>query len=226
VITLEESDVLDASAEIFLRNIPSLERLASLGGDDLVRVRRDYWRRVRAHGLDVKGKVFVDKLPLNTIKLPLIAKLFPTAKVIFSLRDPRDVVFSCFRRHFQVNASTCEFLTLPGAARYYDSVMTLGEICRQRLPLPFHSYRHEDLVQDFDGEMRRLCAFAGIDWVDRFRDFAEIARRRNIRSISALQIHRGLYGDGVGQWRRYSAQLAPILSVLQPWVEKFGYDPT
>ena len=226
VITLEESDVLDASAETFLRDIPGLDRLAALCGDDLAQTRRDYWRRVRGHGLDVKGRVFVDKLPLNTIKLPLIAKLFPRAKVIFSLRDPRDVVFSCFRRHFQVNASTGEFLTLQGAARYYDSVMTLGENCRQKLPLSFHCYRHEDLVQDFEGEVRRLCAFVGIDWADRVRDFAEIAQRRNIRSISALQVRRGLYSDGAGQWRRYAMQLEPILFVLQPWVEKFGYEPT
>lgn len=224
VTTLEESDVLDASAETFLRDASGLDRFASLGGNDLAQLRRDYWRRVRGHGLDVEGRVFVDKLPLNTIKLPLIAKLFPRVKVIFALRDPRDVVFSCFRRHFQVNASTCEFLTLEGAARYYDSVMTLSEICRERLPLPFHLYRHEDLVESFEGEVHRLCGFIGIDWVDRFHEFAEIAKRRNIRSISALQVRRGLYSDGSGQWRRYAPQLEPILSVLQPWVEKFGYE--
>jgi hypothetical protein len=169
--------------------------------------------------------VFVDKLPLNTIKLPLIARLFPEAKVIFALRDPRDVVFSCFRRQLPVNASTIELATLEGCARFYDSVMALGEICRERLPLSFLMLRHEDLVRDFDGEMRRLCAFAGIEWTDGFRDFAAISRRRNIRSISAQQVREGLNGRGEGLWRRYAPQLQPVLPVLARWVSAFGYNP-
>jgi tetratricopeptide (TPR) repeat protein len=223
VVTLEESDVLDAPAEKFLRDRPGLDRLAALGADALLQERLDYWTRVGAHGVDVAARIFVDKLPLNTIKLPLIAKLFPNAKVVFAVRDPRDTVFSCFRRHFQVNASTCEFLDLGAAARFYDSVMTLGELCRKRLPLPFHLYRHEDLVKDFQGEMRRLCDFTGIAWTDRFHDYARIARKRDIRSISAAQVRRGLNDDGIGQWRRYAEQIAPIRAILQPWVEKFGY---
>jgi hypothetical protein len=225
VVTLEESDVLDPVADEFLRDLGGLERFASLETGDLAPLRAEYWRRVRDHGVDVDGRVFIDKLPLNTIKLPLIARLFPEAKVLFAVRDPRDVVFSCFRRHFQVNASTYPFLTLEGAARFYDSVMVLGEMCRARLPLRFHRHRHEDLVRDFEGEMRRLCDFAGLGWTERFHDFAKDARARAIRSISAAQVRQGLRADGIGQWRRYAVDLRPILPVLQPWVAHFGYAP-
>ena len=223
VATLEESDALDAAAEMFLRDDAGLDRLAALSGEDLLRARAHYWARVRARGAEFSGKVLVDKLPLNTIKLPLIAKLFPGAKVLLVRRDPRDVVFSCFRRHLPVNASTVQFLTLSGAARLYDCVMTLAEVCRERLSLPFHVLRHEDLVQDFDDEMRRLAAFAGIAWSDRFRDFAQLAQARTIRSISAAQVRQGLNADGAGQWRRYARELEPVLPILQPWTEKFGY---
>jgi tetratricopeptide (TPR) repeat protein len=225
VETLGESDVLDSAAEEFLRDDAGLDRLAALAGDELARARDAYWARAQNHGASVKGKVIIDKLPLNTIKLPLIAKFFPAAKIVFALRDPRDVVFSCFRRHFQVNASTSAFLTLEGAARYYDDVMRLGEAARARLPLAFYLYRHEALVGDFEGELRRLCGFIGLDWTDRFHDFAALARGRTINSISAEQVRRGLYGDGADQWRRYAPQLAPILPLLRHWVEAFGYAP-
>ena len=225
VTTLEESDVLDAPAEKFLCDAAGLARLTSLQGEALATLRREYWNGVRRHGAALRGKVFVDKLPLNTIKLPLIATLFPEAKVIFAIRDPRDVVFSCFRRQLPVNASTIELATLEGCARFYDSVMALGEICRERLPLSFLILRHEDLVRDFEGETRRLCAFAGIDWMDCLRDFAAIARHRNIRSISAEQVRQGLNGGGEGQWRRYASQLKPVLPVLARWVRAFGYNP-
>jgi hypothetical protein len=153
----------------------------------------------------------------------LIAKLFPRARILFALRDPRDVVFSCFRRHFQVNASTFPFLTLDSAAHYYDDVMRLGDLARARLDLPFFLYRHEDLVGDFEGQLHRLCDFIHLEWTDRFYDFADLARRREIHSISAAQVRRGLYRDGADQWRRYAPQLQSILPLLRPWVEKFGY---
>ena len=61
-------------------------------------------------GIDVAGKVFVDKHPLNTLKLPLIARLFPHAKILFACRDPRDVMLSCFRHRFQMSAPIYELL--------------------------------------------------------------------------------------------------------------------
>ena len=56
-------------------------------------------------------------MPLNTVLLPLVAKLFPDAKILFALRDPRDVVLSCFRRRFGMSPQMYDFLTLEGAAR-------------------------------------------------------------------------------------------------------------
>jgi len=224
VVTLEESGALDAIAEEFLCDPPGFDRLAALGGDDLLRAREQYWRNVRAHGIEPEGKVLVDKLPLNTIKLPLIAKLFPRARILFCVRDPRAVVFSCFRRALPVNASTVELLTLEGAAKFYDGVMRLGEVCRSAFPLAFHVQRLEDLVQDFEGQTRRLCAFLDIEWTDGLRDFAHAAQDRNIRSISAPQVRRGLYGEAAGAWKHYARELAPILPLLRPWVESFGYE--
>jgi hypothetical protein len=145
--------------------------------------------------------------------------------VLFALRDPRDVLLSCFRRHFKVNVSTCEFLDLERAAQFYNSVMTLGVLYREKIALPVHLHRHEDLVADFEKEVRAICAFLGLDWSEQFHDFAQRARTRNIASISASQVRRGLSGEGAGQWRRYAGQLAPVMPTLLPWVRTFGYDP-
>ena len=115
VATLEEREVLAEPAQAFLSSPGGMDKLAALGPEELSRLRGDYWRRVRQQGVEPQGKAFIDKLPLNTIKLPVIAKLFPRAKVLFAVRDPRDVVLSCFRQHFQVNAAMFEFLTLEAA---------------------------------------------------------------------------------------------------------------
>ena len=96
-------------------------------------LRAAYWRRVRQSGVDVTGKLFIDKHPLNTLNLPLIARLFPRAKILFMCRDPRDVVLSCYRRRFNMNPAMYQMLTLDGAAQFYDAVMDSSELARPLL---------------------------------------------------------------------------------------------
>ncbi len=222
-VTMEERDLLGDSVQAFLRRPEDLDRLASLAPAEADRFRDLYWDRVRASGAAVRGKVLVDKLPMNTLALPVIVKLFPKAKVLFLKRDPRDVVLSCFRRRFGVNATTVEFLTLNGAAALYDSVMTLMDLYRGVLELDLRDQSYEALVTDFESETRAICRFLGLDWRADMIDFA--SRAAEIATPSAGQLARGLNAEGVGAWRRYQDQMAPVLSTLRPWVARFGYQP-
>ena len=171
------------------------------------------------------GKLFVDKHPLNTLKLPLIAKLFPDAKILFACRDPRDIVLSCFRHRFQMSAPIYELLTLEGAARYYDAVMQFLVQMTSLLPLATCLVRHEDVVMEFAREMKRICAFLGVDWAPGMKDFAARTHDRASLTPSTAQLVRGLSTEGLGQWRRYRNHLFAVLSTLEPWVNRFYYDP-
>ncbi len=222
VEALEERTTLgDVGA--WFKDADALNRLGSLGEADADRLRANYWTRVEAFGADPRGKVFVDKLPLNSLWLPYVAKLFPAAKVLFARRDPRDVVLSCYRRRFVINGATYHFTDLEDLARFYASVMELAEVYRARLGLAWRVHRHEDLVEDFDTEARGVCDFLGLPWTEAMRDFAETAKRRDVRTPSAQQVRRGLYREGMGQWRAYAEGMATALPVLAPWVERFGY---
>jgi Flp pilus assembly protein TadD len=222
IVALEEQDLLADAARDFLADDAGLDRLAAATGDDLDSYRNAYWQKIERLGANIDGKVLVDKFPMNTIKLPLIAKLFPNAKIIFALRDPRDVVQSCYRRHFEVNAVNFEFLSLEGAAGLYASAMRLGAACREKRLLAEHRHRYEDMVADFDTSIAAVCDFIGVEWQDTLREF-HTHDLLPVRSPSAAQVHRPLYNEGVGQWRRYAEQLAPVFPVLEPWVEAFGY---
>jgi len=223
IVALEEKGLLNVPSENFLTSNEGLDGLADLRGTALTMERQRYWERVRSNGVDIKGKVFVDKQPLNTVKLPLISRLFPRAKVLLALRDPRDVVFSCYRRHFALNATMYEFLALEDAATFYASVMRLAELCRQKLPLNIFEHRYEDMIKDFDGRVRAVCDFIGVPFAETMREFDKNAPYVDLRSPSATQVSRPLYSEGMGQWRHYTRELVPILPILAPWVEKLGY---
>ena len=207
----------------FLTQRGGITRLAGVVSDLMEPFRESYWTNARDYITLSAGGVFVDKHPLTTVRLPLIAKEFPTAKIIFMIRDPRDVVLSCFRRGFSINPMTYEFTTLEGTARYYAAVMEAGAAYLDRLPLDTLKIRYESLVADFEGQTKAMCDFLGIEWTARLRDFADTARANAINTPSSTQVGRGLYESGVDQWRNYDFALKPVLPILQPWIEKFGY---
>lgn len=223
IVALEEKPTLRALTAEYFSDDAGLDRLAAMTEAEAEPLRQAYWRSVAEYGVDVAGKVFVDKAPLSTIWQPLISRLFPQARILFAVRDPRDVAVSCFRHAFLVNAMTGAFADLQQTADFYSEVMSLAEIYADKLPLPVLRHRHEDLIEDFEGQVRSICEFVGVPWDPAMLDFVSTARRRDIRTPSADQVRQGLNRSGMAQWRRYQSQLAPVLPTLGPWVERFGY---
>jgi Tfp pilus assembly protein PilF len=224
VAALEEQDTLADTNETLVANDGTMPDLDAIEPALLTKLRAGYWARVSRMAGDVSGRTFVDMNPFNGIKLPVIARLFPEARILLMRRDPRDVVLSCFRINFTPSPGTYAFSDLDEAARHYDALMRLIELCRERLPLAFHEVRYDRLVADFDATVRAMADFIGLEWTDAFRRFDRTAKTRGVRTASATQVRRGLY-DGGGRWRRYAEQMAPVLPILTPWAERFGFAP-
>jgi Flp pilus assembly protein TadD len=223
VRTMEERTCLMDSAAEFFGSDAGLDRLAALSEAELNHWRARYWQRVAESGLTPSKPVFIDKMPLNAVFLPLIAKLFPDARILFALRDPRDVVLSCFRRRFAMNAGMYEFTRLDSACAYYGAVMRLMQVYAEKHLLPIFEARHENLVADFAGQGRRLCDFLGLSYRDEMAAFAVRAQTRNIDTPSSAQVARGLSDAGMAQWRRYARELEPVLPLLAPFVAQYHY---
>jgi len=170
------------------------------------------------------GTLLIDKNPLASLRAPLIYRLFPDARFIFTVRHPCDVVLSCFMQNFMVTESTAGFLDLENAARSYDRTMTFWKKCRGIFPLKVHTVRYEDMVDDLEGEMRPLIDFLGLDWDERLLDHQKTATERGyIRTPSYHQVTEKIYRRASGRWTRYRKHMEGVLPILAPWVEEFGY---
>lgn len=229
VSALEEAPTLAAHQRAFLADDAGCARLAALGDDEAADWRARYWAAVREAGgqMPPAGGVFLDKAPAGTLWLPLVARLFPGARVLFALRDPRDVVLSCLRSAFRMNVMTYAFTSLAGAAGCYDACMAMAEVYRRVLPLTMTEVRHEAFVADPAGELARVAAFIGLDADPaqraRMLDVATTAARRPAQTPSAPQLQAGINARGLGRWRAVAAEMAPVLPVLAPWAARFGY---
>ena len=223
IVCLEEKEYFSGALEDVFKNAEQLAAMGQLSDAEIETVRAGYWRRVRADAQPPAKALVVDKLPLNIVVLPLIRAVFPDAKVIFALRDPRDVVLSCYQQRFGMNVGMAQFLQLQTGAAYYDVVMRLFELCRERLGLAMHQVRYEDVVADLESAARALAAFLGVDYEPAMRDFQATALKREIKTPSARQVIQPLYTRSIGRWRRYAEDMAPVLPTLSAWAERFGY---
>jgi tetratricopeptide (TPR) repeat protein len=223
VVSLEEHELLADGVLAFMREPLNFDALAHADEPKLNALREAYWQRVRSAGIEVAGKVFVDKHPLNSLKLPLIAQLFPRAKILFAVRDPRDVVLSCFRRRFQMNPSMYELLTVSGAATFYAATMQFAYAAKRALHLQWHEVRYERLIANFEQEMRAICDILELEWMDSMGQFAQRVQAREHATPSTAQLSQGLVTSATAQWHHYESQLAPALPALKPWIERLGY---
>ena len=220
VAVLEEERTFQRVEEL----LSGFERLAKLDPAEIAHLRTLYFEDVDRALPDAAGKLVVDKLPLNILRLPLIHRLFPDARIVFAQRHPCDVVLSCFMQNFELNDAMANFLDLGDAAEFYDLVMALWERCRAVFPLAVHNVRYEAVVEDLEPEARALLEFVGLPWDPGVLDHSSTARARSvINTPSYSQVIQPIYRQASGRWERYRAQMAPVLPVLAPWVRRLGY---
>jgi len=198
-----------------------LHRLDQAQCDEL---RAVYWALVRKTVALEPGQRLVDKNPLNMLRLPLVNRLFPNARIIFALRHPCDVVLSCYMQSFGAPAFNLLCSTLERLARGYVNAMQgwlhhAGILEPALMPL-----RHEDLLGDFAGTAQRIGEFIGVADFSPMLAFHEHARQKGyIATPSYAQVTEPVNRKGVDRWRRYRSYFEPILPTLRPILEHWQY---
>jgi len=200
------------------------EQLAEVGPPGVARLRQCYWQAAEQRfGRLPAGHVLLDKTAMNTINAALINVLFPSARVLFAARDPRDVCVSCFMQSFDLTATTMHWLDWETGVRAYAEVMAYWRAMRTRLTLKIEPVRYERLVADLPGTLQPVFARLGLEWSDECVHFQTTRRSQDIRTPSFLQVSQPLYSSSIGRWRRYPAQIARVQALLEPTLADLGY---
>jgi hypothetical protein len=200
------------------------QMLRNLDLDGVLYLRSFYWQRAKAlFGDDLGSRLFLDKTTMNSIDLGLINCLFPDAKLVFLLRDPRDVCLSCFMQTMIPTPSTVQLLTWDGTARFYAQTMDWWATVKPKLSMQFMEFRYEDAVFDFETAFRQVFDFIGLEWNPNVSDFHKNAAGKFIASPSFSQVAQPLYSSSVGRWKHYEDEYQPIVQYLQPFLAAYGY---
>jgi len=151
-----------------------------------------------------------DKMPMNFRFIGLIACLFPQAKIIHCIRDPRDICLSIFKTLFTGN--------LPYAydehevAEYYKLYENLMIHWHKVLPERIYDLRYDDLIHDPQNSIRGLLEYCGLEWHDDCLNFHKT--KRSVTTASAMQVKQPLYKSALAYWKNYEPYLSKDIKSL------------
>ncbi|AHX13035.1 hypothetical protein CH75_07145 [Dyella jiangningensis] len=189
--------------------MPYHDVLATLDRDALRELGERYLAHTRIHR-KTSAPLFIDKMPNNFMHIGLIQLMLPNARIIDARRHPLACCFSGFKQHFARGQSFS--YSLDDLGRYYRDYVALMGHFDAVLPGRIHRVIYERMVEDTEGEVRRLLDYCGLPFESSCLRFFENARP--VRTASSEQVRRPIYREGVDHWQHYAPWLAPLENVL------------
>ncbi len=192
-----------ATDPVFLTNVDAIRGVA------LIEAGRRYLKGIESFSADALR--ITDKMPLNFLHLGLIALLFPKARVIYCKRDPVDTCISCYFQDFAGSNPFAYNLTHLG--KFHRGCEQLMAHWKQVLDIPILDVVYEDVVDDLEGQARRMIEFLGLDWDEGCLRFHETGRAT--MTASSDQVRRPLYKTSVNRREHYRKHIEPLLQALE-----------
>ena len=198
-----------------LDNPPYPGVLADLKAEDFARLGARYLADTAVHRTE--APFFIDKMPNNFRHIGLIHLMLPGATIIDARRDPMSCCFSILKQLF---ARGQEFAySVEDVARYYRTYLELMAHWDEALPGKVLRVQHEDVVDDLEGQVRRILAHCRLPFEPACVAFHR--NRRSVRTPSSEQVRQPIFRDGLDAWRPYEPWLAPLREALGDAVDRY-----
>jgi len=182
--------------------------LTGMSSEQLLRLGEKYLADTRVYRTD--KPYFIDKMPNNFRHIGLIHLILPNAKIIDARREP---MACCFSNLKQLFASGQEFTySITDIARYYRTYLELMRHWEMVLPGKVLRVQHEEVVDDLEGNVRRILDFCGLDFEPGCVEFHKT--ERSVRTASSEQVRQPIFRDGLDQWKNYEPWLEPLKDAL------------
>ena len=207
-------------------DVPLLDVLNDLQANEIESLRRRYVLAMEyLLGEPIGGRMHLDKNPAYNLTIPLVLRMFPETRLIIALRDPRDVVLSCYLRYLPLNSISVEFLDVQRTAERYANDMSAWLKFRELLDSPWCEVRYEDTVSNLESQARRALSTLGLAWDDQVLDYRErLLATKQVTSPTYEAVAEPIYTRAIGRWKNYERLLEPAMQILEPFIREFGYN--
>ena len=192
------------------------EMLADLSRGELHELGAEYLERTRIQR-KLGRPFFIDKMPNNFAHAGLIHLILPNAKIVDARRHPMGCCFSAYKQHFARGQAFSYDLAEVG--RYYADYVALMRHFDEALPGRVHRVLYERMVDDPEGEVRRLLDYCGLPFEANCLQFYQNGRA--VRTASSEQVRQPIFRDGVDQWQNFAPWLGPLETALGPVLQEY-----
>jgi Tfp pilus assembly protein PilF len=229
VRAFDESEAFVGEVGDKLAPLPPAASLSAEALNALPVNRRNELRRRYLKSLfrEVEGEpaaeLLLDKNPIVSASLHLWLRVFPESKVLIALRDPRDVIVSCFFQNLTLTPLNVNFLSLERTVKHYADLMDTWLRLRDLGGFEWLETRYEDVVAELETEGRCVTDFLGLSWHPEQMASHEAARRKMVYSPTYGEVAKPVHNRAVARWRNYASALEPHLPRIEPYVLAFGY---
>lgn len=184
------------------------ESISSLTEADVKKYAEEYLSKISVYADE--STLVVDKMPANFSRVGIIKLLFPDARIIQCIRCPEDICTSIYLNYFPYGNEYS--FDLAEIGKYYLDYDRLMSHWHNLYPNEIYQVTYENLVNDIEGESRKLIKHLGLRWSKKCLDFYNL--ERSIRTTSNLQVRKPIYLDSVNRWKNYEPFLQPLISTL------------
>jgi tetratricopeptide (TPR) repeat protein len=209
-----------------LGKMPLLEALNTISTEEIALQRRRYFQFMEnLLGEPIGHRVHLDKNPAYNLVIPLVLRFFPETRLIIALRDPRDVVLSCYLRYLPLNAVSVMFLNIERTAERYVLDMSTWLKYRELIPGQWCEIRYEDTVENAEKEARRALETLSLAWDEQVLNYRQrLLHSKRVTSPTYAAVAEPIYTRAIGRWKNYERLLEPVMQTLEPYVGEFGYE--
>jgi tetratricopeptide (TPR) repeat protein len=229
VTSAEETKMMHDDAYLpLIRDFPEgtsiLQALDSVAPGLVSHARENYFRCMELFlRRQIGGRLLLDKNPAVNLMIPMVVRVFPETKFLVALRDPRDVVVSCFMQALPLTPISSAYLSIDSAVNQYVNVMGFWLEMAPRMAGRWMYVRYEEMVEDLPAVARSVLGFLGLDFEENVLKFYEHARTKRVNSPSHADVKKPLYKTAVGRWRNYQKYLEPYMGRLEPLLKAFNF---
>ena len=205
---------------------PTVAAFDAIPAAKLAALRQRYLRAMEeAMDEPIGNRVHIDKNPSHTLFIPAITRLFPETQFLVALRDPRDVVVSCYFQYLPLNPNSVCFLSWDSTARRF--ALDMGIWLRLRKQLDSGSWlevRYEDVVEDLPATAARALQFLQLPWDYSVLGYRDRLSTKTVHSPTYLDVVQPIHRRPMGRWKNYARWIEPCMPTLAPLIKGLGYD--
>lgn len=187
------------------------EVLRELNEDQFIAIGKSYVHQTAPHRM-LDTPYFTDKTPANFSRVGFIHLVLPNSRIIDARRDPVDTCIGNYRQLFAMGKN--QSYDLQELGEYYLQYIRMMDHWDRVLPGRILRVQYEDVVNDLDGQLRRILDYCELPWEKACLDFFK--SDRDVNTASSDQVRQPIYKSAIGYWKNYESHLAELIEILAP----------